>query len=165
MPISVHIWPSRQSNHRIPYSFSLKATPLRNGFPALGAFSKLIQNTISGISAHKSPKIIMPRHLWHRQEKLAWSCVSPLLGNDWKIIDGQAFLQIAHSTICEENASAKMDTYLEDLLLPQNHQICDSVVRRYSIHSEKLFSIEQEISISVMSLGEQWVGMFEAFPN
>lgn len=58
-----------------------------------------------------------------------------------------------------------MDTYLEDLLLPQNHQICDSVVRRYSIHSEKLFSIEQEISISVMSLGEQWVGMFEAFPN
>lgn len=63
------------------------------------------------------------------------------------------------------NASAKMDTYLEDLLLPQNHQICDSVVRRYSIHSEKLFSIEQEISISVMSLGEQWVGMFEAFPN
>lgn len=60
-------------------------------------------------------------------------------------------------------ASSEMERYLQDLLIGRDRQTGDSIVRRYSIHSPTLFSIEQEISVCVTNIGristdERWLG-------
>lgn len=53
-----------------------------------------------------------------------------------------------------------MDAYLHNLKRNrETHlKIGDSIVRRYSVHDEKHFSIEQEISISISRIGRNWIG-------
>jgi hypothetical protein len=53
-----------------------------------------------------------------------------------------------------------MDTYLHNLKRNRETdvKIGDSIVRRYSVHDERYFSIEQEISISINHIGRNWIG-------
>jgi hypothetical protein len=53
-----------------------------------------------------------------------------------------------------------MDTYLHHLKINRDAhvKVGDSIVRRYSVHDETHFSIEQEISISINRIGRNWIG-------
>lgn len=54
-----------------------------------------------------------------------------------------------------------MDTYFHNLKRNRETQvkIGDSIVRRYSVHDERYFSIEQEISISINRIGRNWIAL------
>ncbi len=56
-----------------------------------------------------------------------------------------------------------MATYEHSLKLNREQvKTGDSIVRRYSVHDEEYFSIEQEVSISLNYFDRQWVGEFDA---
>jgi hypothetical protein len=65
-----------------------------------------------------------------------------------------------HVNELRKNAAKDMEDYHKRLLRGLETQTGDSVVRRYSVHTDMLFSIEQEISISVTHFGQQWFGQF-----
>jgi hypothetical protein len=65
-----------------------------------------------------------------------------------------------HINELRRNAAKDMEDYRKRLLRGLETHTGDSVVRRYSVHTDELFSIEQEISICVTRNGQQWFGQF-----
>jgi hypothetical protein len=57
------------------------------------------------------------------------------------------------------NGGKAMDIYTHRLKL--DAKVGDSIVRRYSVHDEMHFSLEQDMTISLNQVGESWIGEFQ----
>lgn len=55
---------------------------------------------------------------------------------------------------------ADMRDYIHNPKVDQGVKLGDSIVRRYSIHDETHFSIEQEVCISLNHIKGQWISMY-----
>jgi hypothetical protein len=72
-------------------------------------------------------------------------------------LEGKSQDQKKIESLRRETAT-KMDKYLEEISSGGNLKACDSFVRRFAIHDEIHFSLEQEVSVSVNMIGKSWVG-------
>lgn len=64
-----------------------------------------------------------------------------------------------HVDQLRDNGARDMKVYKHSLQLNREHvKAGDSIVRRYSVHDETYFSIEQEMSISLNYFEKQWIG-------
>jgi hypothetical protein len=52
-----------------------------------------------------------------------------------------------------------MAQYLDDTRSDRRMKACDSFVRRFAVHDETHFSIEQDVSVCVNQIGKSWIGM------
>lgn len=59
------------------------------------------------------------------------------------------------------NGMTEMNAYMHKLSREENIRNGDSIVRRYSVHDETHFSIEQEISISLNYVDREWIGQHQ----
>jgi hypothetical protein len=57
-----------------------------------------------------------------------------------------------------KDCSASMNLHLEDFLRLRNMSVCDSIVRRFTVHDIQHFTVEQMISIKVLRHDRRWTG-------
>ena len=70
-----------------------------------------------------------------------------------------------HIDQLRDDGARDMKVYKHSLQLNREHvKAGDSIVRRYSVHDETYFSIEQEMSISLNYFEKQWIGTQNSHP-
>ncbi|CZR65065.1 uncharacterized protein PAC_14965 [Phialocephala subalpina] len=59
--------------------------------------------------------------------------------------------------LLRKDSAKKMEQYLQDIRSTHKMSICDSFVRRFAVHDENHFSLEQDVSICVNTVGNGWI--------
>jgi hypothetical protein len=56
-----------------------------------------------------------------------------------------------------QDSAKTMARYLHEICVGHHMKTCDSIVRRFAVHDEIHFSLEQDVSICVNAVGQGWI--------
>lgn len=59
--------------------------------------------------------------------------------------------------LLRKDSAKKMERFLQDTRSTHKMNMCDSFVRRFAVHDENHFSLEQDVSICVNTVGNGWI--------